>query len=264
MGLAAKYQGDRNIRGDPAVVFTEDFEIQDVDALSGRWDHIGNPGGKALELTADVPPGSSGRRSLQMTATRGQNEGGSLFKVLLPGYDRLFARFYVKFAADHGFVHHFVKLEGAVNPPRYPTGGACLRPENAWITGIEPTPECRNTMPRTYFAPPGIWHFYTYWPEMRSWQNPDGTGTSFYGNDFEPNEPVQVPRDRWISVEFMVKMNSGPDAYDGEQAFWIDGKLTGRFLRGFKTGRWFKADFVQDPAGQPFEGYNPAATQSRQ
>jgi hypothetical protein len=31
---------------------------------------------------------------------------------------------------------------------------------------------------------------------MRTWQNDSGDGDSYYGNDLEPLEPVQIPRDR--------------------------------------------------------------------
>ena len=95
---------------------------------------------------------------------------------------------------------------------------------------------------------------------MRSWQSPDGkatndNGRAYYGNDFEPREPVPVRRGEWICVEMMVKMNSRPDAHDGEQALWIDGKLVGRFAAGTMRGAWFKDNFRIDPAGGPFEGF---------
>ena len=246
-GLAAKYPGDAGIAADPAVVFAENFEEGAIEELGQRWHNVSNKDGKVLAFHDSVPSASSGKRSLQMTATRGENSGGHLFKVLRPGRDRLFLRFYVKFAADNGFNHHFVSLGGEIDPPPYPVGRAGLRPANTWNTGIEPAGA---------FPPPGIWHFYTYWPEMRSWQNPDGTGTSFYGNDFQPKEPVAVPRDQWIPVEIMVKMNSSPEEHDGEQAFWIDGKLAARFAPGSVTGYWLRDIFrIDQEKGQPFEGF---------
>ena len=134
--------------------------------------------------------------------------------MLPQGCDRLFLRFYVKFGEENGFNHHFVSLGGEIHPPPWPVGRAGLLPDNTWNTGIEPMASSLQTSPSTPFPPPGIWHFYTYWPEMRSYENEDGTGTKCYGNDFEPETPVVAPRGRWICVEIMVKMNSAPDKTD--------------------------------------------------
>jgi hypothetical protein len=255
-GLAAKYPGDAGLERDPAVVFAENFQGESVPAIGERWTHVSNAGGAVMALADDVPPFSSGKHSLQITATRGKNTGGHLFKVLKPGYDELHVRFYVKFAADHGFVNHFVKLQGSVDPPREPEGEAGYKHTKSFSTGIEPQGASYLTYPEKPFAPPGIWHCYSYWPEMRSWQNPDGSGTSYYGNDFEPLEPAVAPRNRWQCVEFMVKMNSTPEKADGEQAFWIDGKLAARFAPGSVTGYWMRDVFRLDEAkGKPFEGF---------
>jgi hypothetical protein len=254
-GIAAKYPGDVGFEKDPHVVFVENIEVGDIEEIGQSWGHLDNKNGKPLNLVADTPAGSTGKRSLQISATRGRYTGRGLFKVFKPGYDQLYCRFYVKFAADHGYVNHFVSLQGSVNPPSWPEGGAGHRHDNDFTTGLEPMNESRHEYPGRPFPPPGIWHFYTYWPEMRSWQNVDGSGTSFYGNNFEPKQPAVVPRDLWVCVEFMVKMNSTPDKSDGEQAFWIDGKLAGRFAPGSVTGYWMRSDYrLDDEKGNPFEG----------
>ena len=255
-GIAAKYPGDAGIERDPDVVFTENFEAESLQKIGEHWSDVSDAKGTSLALSGDVPPSTTGKQSLQATATRGKDTGGHLFKVLKPGYDELYIRFYVKFAADHGFLNHFVKLQGSINPPRWTEGEAGYRHTKSFSTGLEPQESSHHTYPGKSFPPPGIWHFYSYWPEMRSWQNPDGTGTSCYGNDFEPKEPAIVPRDRWQCVEFMVKMNSSPDKSDGEQAFWIDGKLTARFAPGSVTGYWMRDVFrLDDVKGKPFEGF---------
>lgn len=254
-GAAAAYPGDVGIEQDPAVVLFEGFELTDLAELKHRWSDIKNEDGKALFLDSAAPAGSAGTRSLRVTATRGLNTGGYVYTVLKPGHDRLFFRFYVKFAPDYGFDHHFCSLGGEIDPPPYPIGRAGIRPDNYWGSGIEPTTASPQTYPAKEFTPPGIWHFYTYWPEMRSFENEDGTGTQCYGNDFEPAQPVLVPRDRWICVEIMVKMNSAPGRADGEQAMWIDGRLVAHFAPGIPTGYWLR-DIFRDDAGKgtPFEG----------
>ncbi|MFB3880842.1 MAG: hypothetical protein ACE149_06240 [Armatimonadota bacterium] len=254
-GLAARYPGDAGIERDPAVVLAEDFELSDLAELRGRWSDIKNEEGQALQLDAVVPPGGAGRRSLRVTATRGRNTGGYVYRVLTPGYEQLFLRFYVRFALDYGFDHHFCSLGGELDPPPYPVGRAGIRPDNYWSTGVEPTTSSPQTYPPKEFAPPGIWHFYTYWPEMRSYENEDGTGEKCYGNDFEPAQPVPVPRGQWICVEIMVKMNSAPDRSDGEQAMWIDGKLVAHFAPGTPVGYWLRDIFRNDAKkGEPFGG----------
>ncbi len=255
-GISAKYPGDVGIEKDEDVVFVESFETGGIGDFKSRWDNVSNDGGKVMSFSEDIPEASSGKRALSMTATRGENSGGHLFRVFKPGNDRLYARFYVRFALDYGFNHHFVKLQGAIDPPSYPTGGAGNRPTDSWTTGIEPAGASHHKYPAKAFPPPGIWHFYTYWIEMRSWQGPDGT--SFYGNNFEPKDPIIIPRDRWICVEFSVKMNSSPEESDGEQTFWIDGKPVGHFAPGSVIGYWMRDKFrldETDERAKAFEGF---------
>ena len=255
-GISAMYPGDVGIEGDEDVIFVESFETGGIDDFKDKWSSVSNKDGKVISFSEDVPEVSSGKRSISMTAIRGENSGGHLFKVFKPGYDCLYARFYVKFAPDYGFNHHFVKLQGAIDPPPYPMGGAGSKPDNSWTTGIEPAGASQNLYPPTHFPPPGIWHFYTYWIEMRSWQGAEGT--SFYGNNFEPKESIIVPRDKWICVEFSVKMNSSPEKSDGEQTFWIDGKLAGHFAPGSVVGYWMRDKFrldETDERAKPFEGF---------
>lgn len=255
-GLAAKYPGDVGIEHDSDVVFAENFEGKNLATIGQRWSELRNDKGTAMSLSKQTSKFSPGRQSLQITATRDQNFGGHLFKVLPQGYDELYVRFYVKFAADHGYLNHFVKLQGSVNPPPYPEGEAGHKHTNSFSTGLEPQSDYCLEYPYQPQPPPGIWHFYSYWPEMHSWQNPDGTGTSFYGNDFEPKQPVSVPRNQWQCVEFMVKMNSSPDKSDGEQAFWIDGQLRGHFAPGSVKGYWIRDIFrLDDEKGKPFSGF---------
>jgi len=48
----------------------------------------------------------------------------------------------------------------------------------------------------------------------------------------------QIQPGRWYCVEVMLKANSNPDKADGEQSFWVDGEMYGRF-GGF---RWRTSD----------------------
>src|SRR2546426_11779378 len=95
------------------VVFREDFEHFD----KKTWDDFGDAP-DAVE-TVDGGPAGSGKCA-QITATLGQNTGAHLYKLLSPGLDTCFLRFYVKFDKDHGYVHHFVHLVGYNPPTRWP------------------------------------------------------------------------------------------------------------------------------------------------
>jgi len=70
---------------------------------------------------------------------------------------------------------------------------------------------------------PGKWNFYSYWHEMKP--SPDG---KYWGNQFIPESQDNIPKDRWICAEFMLKHNT-PGQADGEQAYWIDGVLMGHW-----------------------------------
>ncbi|MEA1996555.1 MAG: dockerin type I repeat-containing protein [Gemmatimonadota bacterium] len=253
-GIAAKYLGDAGIENDSAVIFCENFESGYINDLGGRWTSISNKNEEVLALVKEAPPVSLGKRSLRMTATKGDNTGGHLWKLLETGYDKLYARFYVKFAEDHPYIHHFVHMGARIKSPNYPIGGAGYRPQGnvSFSTGIE-------LGSRNESDPPGAWHFYTYWCEMRSYKTPEGVGTTCYGNPFGPAELEQAPRNKWQCVEFMIKCNSAPDTHDGEQAFWIDGRPVARFAPGIPVGTWMRDKFhitgVFNTDPQPFEGF---------
>ncbi|MFH1068750.1 MAG: dockerin type I repeat-containing protein [Candidatus Glassbacteria bacterium] len=257
-GIAAGYPGDVGIEQDSAVVFRENFESGAIEDLGQRWNDISNAGFNVLWYVQDSVPGSPGKRSLQMTATKGYDTGGHLWKLLDKGYDQLYARFYVKFAADAPYVHHFVHMGAQYQSPGFPMGGAGSRPDGAvsFSTGMD-------LGSRETVNPPGAWFFYSYWCEMRSWQTgegvPDGRPNPYYGNPFGPIVPEQAKRNEWQCVELMIKCNSAPDKHDGEEAYWIDGRLIGRYGPGTITGTWFTDVFRQtgffNTNPQPFEGF---------
>ncbi len=245
-GLSAKYPGDMGIDGDPAVLFAENFETGTIADLAKRWSSVSNADSKVLAFTTDVPSDSSGHQCLQMTATRGENTGGHLY-TRLDGVDTAFARFYVKFAPDTGYIHHFVHIGGYFPPTPYPQGGAGERPrgDDRITAGIEPFGDYGR------FPPPGAWNFYTYWHEMKS-----SADNKYWGNGLRLPQPALVPRDQWQCVEIMFKCNSAPDVADGELAMWLDGKLQAHFVQGAPRGRWTGMGFtLLEDGGEPFEGF---------
>jgi hypothetical protein len=118
-GIAARYPGDVGIEHDPKVIFTENFEEDSLDALWKRWETFGDRPGMAF--SDDAPPGSAGKHSLVMQRNKGS--GAQLYRRLKNkeggwGYDRVFARYYVKFDPKCGEIHHFGTCLGGTIPRR--------------------------------------------------------------------------------------------------------------------------------------------------
>jgi hypothetical protein len=213
-GLASLYPGDEGIERDPRVLFVDDFETGTVEAIGARWGNISKS--QNIRLSDDIHTNSPGNKSIHIS------KNGHLY-THTNGVDTMYARFYVKFHPKTGYIHHFLHLVADRVPTPWPKGGAGETPpgDAKFSTGIEPTGRWGK------FPPPGVWNFYTYWYEMKTkW------GSVFVGKE------DQIQPGRWYCVEVLLKANSSPDKADGEQAFWVDGELYGRF-GGF---RWRTTD----------------------
>jgi len=246
-GLAAKHSGDAGSERDPHVLFAENFENGSIEDIGKRWGQMSNKDGKVMAFSSDVPSASAGKRSLQMTASLGENNGGHLYKQLPRGINKVFARFYVRFAEDAGYIHHFVTLGGHNPPTAWPQGGAGERPrgDDRFSVGIEPYGNYGR------YASPGAWNFYAYWPEMKG--SADG---KYWGNSLTPVKPALVPRAQWQCVEVMLQCNSTPDKSDGELALWLDGIPAAHFSSGTQRSRWTGMGFsLVNEKGERFDGF---------
>ena len=204
-GLASLYPGDLDIERDPRVIFVDDFETGTVKEIGARWGEVSKAGN--MDLNAEVHAGSPGTKSIHI------KQNGHLYTHTRP-VDTMYCRFYVRFHPKHGYNHHFVHIVADRHPTPWPKGGAGTTPagDMKFSTGIEPTGRWGKV------PPPGVWNFYSYWHQMKSkW------GSVFNGKQ------TPIERGRWYCVEAMVKANSSPEKSDGEQAFWVDGELYGRF-----------------------------------
>jgi hypothetical protein len=232
-GIAGKYRGDRGIDRDPAVVFAENFEVDSIDALKKRYDNV--QAAETMSFTKDTPSGSSGKSSLLMTHVGGKGTGGHLYRRLLPGYEKLYGRFYVKFDPNCFPIHHFGTHLGGFNPPTpWPQGGAGERPrgDERITVGIEP------------FGDAWRWDYYAYWGEMRG-SPPRGQN---WGNSFIRDPALKVEMGKWTCVEFMIHMND-PGEHNGELALWIDGKPVSHLSKGSPRGRWVFDKFEPGKGG---------------
>jgi hypothetical protein len=235
-GIAAKYAGDAGIERDPAAIFAENFEEPSLDEMWKRWETVTDKPG--MRFSEDVPRGSVGKKSLIVERTRGSGE--HLYRRLKNsrdgfGYDRVFARYYVKFDPECGEIHHFGTTLGGNNPATpwpsvkagQPTDGA----KSFW-SGIEP------------FGKSWTWDFYTYWSEMRG-SPPRG---QTWGNTFIRDPSLKVEKGKWICIEQMIAMNDVGKS-NGEQALWIDGKLVSHLGEGFPRGLWTYDKFTPGKGG---------------
>ncbi len=221
MGLAAKYPGDEGLARDPAVLFSDDFEAGDLK----KWDEVKRP----VNWSRDNPHAGSGCVELPMN--RGKDTGGHLVKWFMPGAEKVYVRFYVKFSDDFQYSHHFVHVMAAPAREKWkPFGKAGIKPDGTYFTvGMEP-----------WFAwgenpPPGEVSFYAYWPDMEI----DRKMNKYWGNSFFPPGPgrgkaagpnrVIPPLGKWQCWEMLIEENTAPDQADGRQAMWIDGKPVGEF-----------------------------------
>jgi hypothetical protein len=246
-GISADHPKDEGIDRHPAVLFAESFERGGVGQLEERWQSVSNQDGKVVSLHDDSPQAAEGRRCVQLTANVPENEGGHLYKKLPREVDQAFARFYVKFPEDAGYIHHFVHFGGYRPATDWPQGGAGRRPrgDERMTVGIEPTGQ-RGKRP-----PPGVWNLYPYWHEMKP-----SVGNKYWGNSIQPTKPAVVPRDRWQCVELMMKCNT-PGKRDGELALWLDGEVAMHIKQGTPRGEWTGMGFeLLEEGGEPFEGFS--------
>ena len=247
--LSEQYPNDKGIAKDPSVIFATDFE-----------DGINEPlkiTRKGVVAFKDKKIALSGSGCVQITATKNIDQGGDVKFNWEKGVDECYMRVYVRFDRDTLMPHHFINLGGHTPTYKYRWGGAAgLRPpggkDGKIGTTLEP-PKGEN----------GTWMFYTYWHEMHSWQTPegktDGRKSAYYGNVFRMEEGPTLQRDQWICLEIMLKLNT-PGKYDGEQAFWVDGKKIGHWKTGSPKGTWLRDNFRTfskwNTNPKPFEGFN--------
>src|SRR5437868_1292874 len=74
-GLARRYPGDQGIARNPSVIFTDDFESNDLK----RWDETRG----AMQLTGDSP--NSGKQCIVSEIVPQNNVGGDAKKWFMPG-----------------------------------------------------------------------------------------------------------------------------------------------------------------------------------
>lgn len=219
--------------GHSELILREDFESGN---LGDRWEKYSED--PALGGFETRPKHVHwGNKSYRLTSLAYKGEGkivrNHIYKEsdswirtwLLPGYDRIYMRFYVKFAEDFdsGGGMHWIGIAGfKADDPRSMLGHAGQKPDGTdrFSASLDPVPTEGSPLP-------GKLAFYSYWPDMK--QSSDGR---YWGNFFFPEKPFFIDRGRWYCIEIMVKAND-PGKKNGEQALWVDGEKIMHF-NGFR------------------------------
>jgi hypothetical protein len=239
-GISVQYPGDAGIENDPNVIFTDMFEASSVADVTSRYEAVGNA--SAMSLTGNVPAGSSGSHSLQLTANGNGVQSPSLYKLIQPGgNDQWYVRYYIHYASTQ-LPHHSGVWFGGYSPISYwpdPQAGAKPVGDDRFFTGIEPNGLSDES-----------WMNYTYWKDM----HPDGGG-AYWGNILNNDAGLKLERNRWYCFEMMIKLNNPVSESNGELAVWIDGRKVIHMGPGFPNGNWSGGLFQPDPNGSPFSGF---------
>ena len=257
--ISQRYIHDLNIINDAAVLFHENFETG-----WGRWD-APSKDTQYLHMENNSSIAHSGTGFLRSTVTKSHLESepfisSSTTKTLDTPVDRIYWRFYARMKGIAPNPHHWVRMS-AGDDSYYSSGLANTVPsgdKGFWFDF-----DITNN---------DIFNFYNYWYKMRSGRCNDGTAipgcegdqgvTYFYGNSFIPPNQTSYKHDEWICIEIMGKTND-LNTYNGELAFWINGKLIENYRTGNPIGTWLRATFHTNGCKyfactepMPFEGFD--------
>jgi hypothetical protein len=229
-GIAARYPLDAGIGSDPSVIFTDDFETYASAAgVTSKWNeayHSAN-----IRIATEAGNVLGGTKSLELTVPQTTSEvSNTLAKVVSPGRDALFLRYYARYDAQFNVVGS--SHNGSTMSAQYCCPGVRADGFNKFLVSYEAW--------RDSSAPPnpGRLNAYVYHPDQRDiWGDhffPTGTVLPFsstpfdFGPEFVARPDVTPQLGRWYCYEMMVRANT-PGQRDGRIAFWLDGQLIADF-----------------------------------
>ena len=199
------------------LIFIDTFEFGKVE---DRW-HSAKSEIIKIRTNFDLRHVHSGSRSMEVIALPGKGAGGMASIWFMPGYDRVHVRWYCKFSTnfDQGNLMHLNKLiAGRSRWSGYGTAGKRPSGLDFFRTSLDVWRGWGRN------PPPGEPVLYSYFPLMKI----DRKTGKHYGNIFKPKKNVLIRQGRWYCMEMMLKANVVGRS-NGEQAFWINGKLIGHF-----------------------------------
>ena len=238
MSLSSQYPNDDKIETDPSVLFVEKFNEPLITDVVPKWgDGILNTASFSSDIPGNFPTGS---RSLKCPRLVG-DKGVGLYRKLLPGFDELYVRYYIKHDSAGPPSHSGIWMGGYNPPSDWPQGFANTKP-----TGLDFFSAAFEQSRITKAA-----DHYNYWTGM----HPDGVG-NYWGNTLLNNPAVVIPLNVWTCIEHRVKLNSPLGNFNGEHTVWINGVKVSSLGLGFPHGTWSGGKFTQYPAATSvFEGF---------
>ncbi len=231
VGLGLKYLNDVGIASDPAVVFFDDFESGNFN----KWnDYDGNPGPLHAVVSEAGPAENDGNHAARLRAPAGQRGGADLVKALPRGYDKLFARWYVKYEPGFNFdaPNHGSGLYGG---SRDYIGASGNRPTGSdWFgASIEYTTNTHQASAYVYYR--GMYQDCAN-SSGQCWGDhfPAASSGPYAGkpNHLVKHPPPVLQAGRWYAIELMFDAGtpSSTDATaNGVFNYWIDGMEIGPF-----------------------------------
>lgn len=215
------------------IIFADDFESGE---LADKWSqvNIGTPAHGGFETAPEHV--FSGSRSLRLTAVANDAKASraQVMRWFMPGHDKLYYRWYAKFASDfdQGNHMHWTMIGGNnINDKYSAFGKAGIMPNGTdfFTSMLDPWTDWKK------YPAPGAICFASSWPEMQP-----GRNNVHYSNHLLPEVPFVPQRGRWYCFEVMIGLND-PGKTNGEQAFWIDGEK----LLHVKDIRWRDSDILR-------------------
>jgi hypothetical protein len=230
-GIAARYPGDQGIAADPAVLFHDDFEADD---LRKKWDNSFHDAD--IRIATEPANVHGGKRALEFTVPKQPEElSNGVVKEFKAGQDVVFLRYYSKFEQGFdqvGSSHNGGLLSALAPEVPYATPGIRADGRNKFIASFE------NWRGESATPSPGGLNVYCYHPEQRSvWGDhfyplgqvmPDTSRAGNFGAHFIARPDFISQLDRWYCFELMLKANSA-GRRDGRIACWVDGRLIADF-----------------------------------
>jgi len=223
--LSDSYPGDLGIGKDKSVVFADDFESDNLK----KWDDFdGNPEPFNHLMPASGPLGLNANHVVRLRAPSGKRGGADLVKVLPEGYDRLYARWYVKY--EPGFNFNAPNHGGGLHAgSRNLLGRSDNRPEgNDWFCAwIEHTTDTHRNCAYVYYR--GMYQDCAD-PHGRCWGDhfPAKSDGPFAGKpQHQPRiSPPVLESGKWYCVEIMMDGGNPGTTENGANGvldYWIDG-----------------------------------------
>ena len=216
LGVRPAHAAER-ICADPAVIFCDDFET----GTFAQWEEGYLPALHAI--TSDSEKAYTGRRALEVTYPEG-GQGKWLARWFMPGYERAFARLYIKFEQGYRCGENCTKIlafyGNRIDDRWSGFGKAGLRP-----VGTDFFFASLVTLNWQRHPDPGEIVLYSYFPDMKP--APDGMYWGNFSFQQEPREAVMTGL--WYCLELEVKANL-PEQRDGYQRMWINDQFKGEVV----------------------------------